>query len=212
MAQLTAVVSGIVNQDLIDSSTYGYCGGGSVGFFEKITGKSNADAPLSVVIKQRYGSKQICPQIEIVDRLLVAASQLNVDQIQRFEAGTKDFDWQSPGQREAFEAIFSCAIASGRLDAVIDSQDLISAAAEKAIRRMLGVRYSEDSLIPTVAVHTATALYMRDWIDRVISDSEFEAQNQPPFFVITQRKMSLDDYLVVTKPWRNFIGPVHPED
>ena len=178
----------------------------------KLTGKLNADTPLSVVIKQRYGNKQISPQMELVDRLQVVASQLGVDQIRRFEAGTKEYDWQSPGQREAFEAIFSCAIASGRLDAVIDSQDLISAAAEKAIRRMLGVRYSEDSLIPMVAVHTATALYMRDWIDRVISDSEFDEQNQPPFFVITQRKMSLDDYLVVTKPWRNFIGPLHPED
>ena len=184
----------------------------AMGFFEKLTGKLSADSPLSVVIKQRYGNRQISPQMELVDRLQVVASQLSVDQIRRFEAGAKEYDWQSPGQREAFDAIFSCAIASGRLDAVIDSQDLISEAAQKTIRRTLGMRYSEDSLIPMVAVHTATALYMRDWIDRVITDSEFDEQNQPPFFVITQRKMSLDDYLVVTKPWRNFIGPVHPED
>ena len=183
-----------------------------MGFLDKFSGRSLSAEPLSVVIKQRYGNKQISPQMELVDRLQVVASQLSVDQIRRFEAGAKEYDWQSPGQREAFEAIFSCAIASGRLDAVIDSQDLISEAAEKSIRRVLGVRYSEDSLIPLVAVQTTTALYMRDWIDRVVSDSEFDEQNQPPYFVITQRKMSLDDYLVVTKPWRNFIGPVHPED
>ena len=75
-----------------------------MGFFEKLTGKLNADTPLSVVIKQRYGNKQISPQMELVDRLQVVASQLSVDQIRRFEAGTKEYDWQSPGQREAFEA------------------------------------------------------------------------------------------------------------
>jgi len=183
-----------------------------MGLFEKLTGKSMTLAPLSAVIKQRYGFEQLSPQMDMVDRLLVAASNLTVEQIQSYESGAKDYDWQSPGQREAFEAIFSSAIASGRLDAVIDSQDRISDAAEKSIRRALGIRYAEESLIPLVAVHTTTALYMRDWINRVITDAEFDKQNQPPYFVITQRKMSLDDYLVVTKPWRNFIGPVHPGD
>lgn len=183
-----------------------------MGFFGKIAGRSDPDTSLSVVIKQRYGDKQISPQMEFIDRLQVVASQLNLDQIRRFESGANEFDPQSPGQREAFDAIFSCAIASGRLDALIDSRDLISEAAERSIRRALGVRYSKESLIPLAAVNATTALYMRDWIDRVITDSEFEEQNQPPYWVITQRRMSLDDYLVVTKPWRNFIGPVHPGD
>jgi len=183
-----------------------------VGFFEKLTGKSNADTPLSVAIRKRYGSEQLSPQMELVDRLVETTSNLTKTQILSFESETKDFDWESPGRKEAFLAVFSASIGSGRLDAVCDYQDRITDVAENAVRRALGVRFSNESQIPSIAVETVTALYVRDWIDREITDAEFNKQNQPPYFVITERKMSLDDYLIATKPWRNFIGPIHPSD
>lgn len=186
-----------------------------MGFFDKIIRKSLSVEPLSVVIKQLYGFEQLSPQMDMIDRFLATVSNLTVEQIRSFESGSKGFDLDSPGQREAFDAIFSSAIGSGRLDAVIDSQDRITDVAENSVRRAMGVRYAEESMIPLAAVAAITALYMRDWIDREITDAEFDRYNQPPYlpsFVITQRKMSLDDYLIVTKPWRNFIGPLHPSD
>ena len=183
-----------------------------MGYFDKIISKAHNVDPHSSVVKQRYGAQQLSPQMDAVDRLLEVTASLTVDQIKSFDSGTKGFDWQSPGQREAFDAVFSTVIGSGRLDAVIDSQDRISDAAEKSLRRKMGVRYAEESMIPLAALHAATALYMRDWIDREITDDEYTRNNQSPYFLITQRKMSLDDYLLVTKQWRNFIGPVHPED
>ena len=183
-----------------------------MGFLGKIKTKSTTIEPLSVIIKQRYGLEQISPQMDIVDRLVMTASNLTSTQIRSLDSEFKGFDFDSPGQDEAFYAIFSAAIASGRLDAVIDSQDRIADTAESFIRRVLGTRYSEESSIPRIAIRTMTALYMRDWIDREITDEEFDKYNQPPYFVITQRKMSLDDYLITTKSWRTHIGPVHPGD
>jgi len=172
-----------------------------MGFFDKIM--------------QRAGFERLSPQMDMVDRFLATVSNLTVEQIRSLESGSKDRDWQSPGHREAFDAIFSSAIGSGRLDAVIECQDRITDVAENSVRRALGVKYAQESMIPLIAVHAITALYMRDWIDREITDAEFDRYNQPPYlpyFVITQRKMSLDNYLIVTKPWRDFIGPLHPSD
>lgn len=183
-----------------------------MGLFDRLVPKSPGPGLLAARIRQHYGESQVCPQMWCVDALVASASRITDEQIYVLDSNSNKQALSSVGHDEAFNAVFSAAIASGRLDAVILVQDYVAELVERHIRRLLGSQRSEASVVPQIALRTITALYVRDWIDREITDTEISKFSKPPYFVISSRRMTRDDYLIVTKSWRTVIEKIHPDD
>ena len=146
-----------------------------------------------------------------VEAMFVRTASASVEQLTKLSKTYSDFKEACPGEEAAYQGVFSAVIASGRLDAVIDCQDRIyDIAAKKIDERISNV--GNDGSFTTVTGQALTALYMRDWIGRQISDEEFEKFNEPPLFIITNRIFTEADYKLLVAPWETVFGQVHPGD
>lgn len=106
-----------------------------MGLFDRLGAKSVVPGHFAARVRQLYGESQICPQMWSVDALLAGASNVTDEQIYVLDSDSNKQALNSPGHDEAFNSVFSAAIASGRLDAVILAQDFIADLVERRIRR-----------------------------------------------------------------------------
>jgi hypothetical protein len=166
---------------------------------------------LTGMVKKRYGKLALSPQMGEVDELLTKVRGASIDQISEMPKLSSDIEVAFPGNDGAFDGVFAAVIASDRLDPVCDCQDRIGALALKRIDKKLST-LGYDNGFAIVAIQALTALYMRDWLDREITDVEFERFNKPPYFEIKKRIFTKDDYLLVVAPWVSVFGKIHPGD
>lgn len=166
---------------------------------------------MSKMVRKRYGSNFLSPQMSEVEALVGKVELVSADQIGRLPKTAESVNLVFPATDASFTAIFSVANGSGRLDAVIDCQDYISDLAMTKISRQLS-DLGYDNGFAIVANMALVALYMRDWIDRRVTDEQFAKFNQPPFFEIQSRSFSQSDYQNAITPWVSVFGPVHPLD
>jgi hypothetical protein len=163
------------------------------------------------MVRKRYGSNYLSPQMSEVEALVAQVESARSEQIERMPKTGDDLRSAFPSADAAFQAIFSVAIGSGRLDAVIDCQDFISGVAMGKIDRHLS-ELGYDNGFALIANQTLVALYMRDWMGREVTDEQFAKFNEPPYFDIRSRSFSQNDYHDAVAPWVDVFGKVHPLD
>jgi hypothetical protein len=163
------------------------------------------------MIRKRYGSNYLSPQMSEVEALVAQVESARADLIERMPKTSEEMSSDFPAADPAFQAIFSVAIGSGRLDAVIDCQDFISEVAMGKIDRRLS-ELGYDNGFALIANQTLVALYMRDWMGRKVTDEQFAKFNEPPYFDIRSRSFSQDDYQNAVAQWVAVFGKAHPLD
>jgi hypothetical protein len=163
------------------------------------------------MVRKRYGSNYLSPQMSEVEALVTQVELARAEQIERMPKTSDDLRSAFPSADAAFQAIFSVAIGSGRLDAVIDCQDFIGEVAMGRIDSRLS-EMGYDNGFAIIAIQTLVALYMRDWMGRKITDEQFAKFNEPPHFDISSRSFSQSDYQDAVAPWVTVFGKVHPSD
>ena len=163
------------------------------------------------MVKKRYGANYLSPQMSAVESLVAQVASASTEQIERMPKTHEYLESVFPATNAAFDAVFSVANGSGRLDAVIDCQDFIREVAMGKIDRRLS-ELGYDNGFALIANMTLVALYMRDWIERKVTDEQFAKFNQPPYFEIKSRSFSQNDYQNVVAPWVAVFGRVHPLD
>ena len=146
-----------------------------------------------------------------VEALIAQVESARAEQIEQMPRTSDHLKLAFPSADAAYQAIFSVAIGSGRLDAVIDCRDFIGGVAMGRMDSRL-TEAGYDNGFALVAINALVALYMRDWMGRKITDEEFEKFNEPPYFDIRSRSFSQNDYLDAVAPWMTFFGKVHPLD
>ena len=146
-----------------------------------------------------------------VEALIAQVESARAEQIEQMPRTSDHLKLAFPSADAAYQAIFSVAIGSGRLDAVIDCRDFIGGVAMGKIDSRL-TEAGYDNGFALVAINALVALYMRDWMGRKITDEQFEKFNEPPYFDIRSRSFSQNDYLDAVAPWMTFFGKVHPLD
>ena len=146
-----------------------------------------------------------------VEALIAQVESARAEQIELMPKTSDHLKLAFPSADAAYQAIFSVAIGSGRLDAVIDCRDFIGGVAMGRMDSRL-TEAGYDNGFALVAINALVALYMRDWMGRKITDEEFEKFNEPPYFDIRSRSFSQNDYLDAVAPWVTFFGKVHPLD
>jgi len=163
------------------------------------------------MVRKRYGPNYLSPQMSEVEALVAQVESASAEQIERMPKTSDDLRSAFPSADTAFQAIFSVAIGSGRLDAVIDCRDFIGGAAMGKIDRNLS-ELGYDNGFALIAIQTLVALYMRDWMGREVTDEQFAKFNEPPYFDIRSRSFSQSDYQDAVTPWVAVFGKVHPLD
>ena len=146
-----------------------------------------------------------------VEALIAQVESARAEQIELMPKTSDHLKLAFPSADAAYQAIFSVAIGSGRLDAVIDCRDFIGGVAMGRMNSRL-TEAGYDNGFALVAINALVALYMRDWMGRKITDEQFEKFNEPPYFDIRSRSFSQNDYLDAVAPWVTFFGKVHPLD
>lgn len=179
--------------------------------FGGLFGGSRSGAPNATSIKRQFGVDSISPQLVEIEALFARVSSANEEHIERLPKTSADIETMFPGTNRAFDAVFSAALGSGRFGAICEYQDRIGQVAFGRVSNRLQL-IGFDNGFPIISIQALTALYMRDWIGRQITDEEYERHNQPPLFEITSRSLTQDDYLAVIRPWSTVFGRVHPLD
>lgn len=182
-----------------------------MGFFDNFLKKSTAGYPSAELVARKFGKDSLSPQVIEIEALFSRVATASEDQIRQLPKVSTDIEAQFPGFSRAFDGVFSAALASGRFDAICEYQDRIGNVALGRITRQLD-NDGFDNGFAIVSIQTLTSLYMRDWIDRPISESEFKQFNNPPFFEISKRVMEQNDYETAISPWVKVFGRVHPLD
>jgi len=163
------------------------------------------------MVRKRYGPNYLSPQMTEVEALIAQVESARAEQIEQMPRTSDHLKLAFPSADAAYQAIFSVAIGSGRLDAVIDCRDFIGGVAMGKIDSRL-TEAGYDNGFALVAINALVAVYMRDWMGRKITDEQFEKFNEPPYFDIRSRLFSQNDYQDAVAPWVTVFGKIHPLD
>ena len=164
-----------------------------MGIFNKVT--------VSSQLITHYGAAKCGTNIQAIDQLFSRISHLTAIEFGRIPFTGNDLEGMFPDAEKGFMAAIDTALMRDRFDAVVDAQDAIGELAERKAAKFRRLPGDQTCGLALVAIHTVTALIVRDLVGSVFSDDDRRAATVPSILTPTATEFTQQHFSAAVEPW-----------